>query len=69
MAQLVVVEPGDVLVFGGQAGFDAEPIVPLLDKLRELFGVSLVLVLEGPVDLGVIRQEGLEDGVRALARP
>ena len=67
MAQLVIVEPGDILVFGRQEGFDVEALAPLMDRLKALLGLSLILVLDGPADLAVIRQGLSEGGLHAVA--
>jgi hypothetical protein len=61
MAHLVHVEPGDVLVFGHIEGteFDTE----LGDRLKDALGVALVVLVPGPIDLGVVRQRlGQQDG-------
>lgn len=67
MAQLVVVEPGDILVFGRQEGFEVEAQRPLMGQLKDLLGLSLIVILDGPVDLGVIRQGLTEGGFHAVA--
>ncbi|MER7517789.1 hypothetical protein [Streptomyces sp. NPDC126499] len=66
MAQIVVIEPGDILVIGCQ-GFDPEGIAPAMDRLKELLDLPLVVVMDGPVDLGVLRKAVVEGGLDAVA--
>jgi carbonic anhydrase len=60
MAQLVKLEPGDILVFGnvGETFADGESVECLSRLLREL-GVEHVLVFEGDVDLGRVSADAV----------
>ncbi|MEW5658343.1 hypothetical protein ABGT92_23855 [Streptomyces cinereoruber] len=67
MAQLVIVEPGDILVIGSQAGFDEEQMAPAMERLKALLDVPLIVVMDSPVDLGVVRRQLIEGGGDAVA--
>lgn len=67
MAQIVTVEPGDVLVIGRQEGFSVEHFRPAMDRLKEILGLSMIVVLDGPVDLAVVRRTLAEGGADAVA--
>lgn len=67
MAHIVVVEPGDVLVIGSQVGFDEAALAPVMERLKALTGVPLVVVMEGPADLAVVRKSLDEGGPDAVA--
>lgn len=67
MAQIVEIEPGDILVVGSMGGFDPERVRPLAEQLKEILGIPLVVFLDGPVDLGVVRKHIAESGTGAVA--
>jgi hypothetical protein len=54
VAQIVKLEPGDILVignYGSQSEAHAESEAELAKGIRELLGVSCIVVFEGDVDL------------------
>lgn len=67
MAQIVTVEPGDVLVIGGQEGFSVEHFRPAMEQLKEILGLSMIVILDGPADLAVVRKVLAEGGADAVA--
>ena len=54
MAQLVKLEPGDVLVLANVGKDQAEALRESWDSVREALGVEHVLVFEGDIDLSKI---------------
>lgn len=60
MAQVVKLEPGDVLVFANVGEAVVEELneeLCLLGRLRERFGLAEILVFEGDVDLSKIPRD------------
>lgn len=62
MAQLVKLEPGDILVLSNVDPDAAERLADEGGWLKDLLGVDGILVFDGPVDLSKVRAD-------ALARP
>jgi hypothetical protein len=62
MAQLVKLEPGDILVLANVGDVQAGSIREHWDVVREAIGIEHVLVFEGDVDLSKVSAD-------ALARP
>lgn len=62
MAQLVKLEPGDILVLSNVDSDSAERLSEQGDWLKDLLGVDGILVFDGPVDLSKVPAD-------ALARP
>ena len=62
MAQLVKLEPGDILVLSNVGEEQAEAIQQHWESVREVIGVEYILVFEGDVDLSKVPPD-------ALARP
>lgn len=69
MAQIVTVEPGDVLVIGMQEGFSAEHSRLAMEQLKDTLGLSMIVVLDGPADLAVVRRSLAEGSADAVAGP
>ncbi|MFR9796621.1 hypothetical protein ACL02U_12055 [Streptomyces sp. MS06] len=59
MAQLVKLEPGDVLVFSNVDGDAVDSLVELSVRLKEMLGVEHVLIFEGDVDLSKVPANAL----------
>lgn len=62
MAQLVKLEPGDILVLSNLSEEAIESLAELGPKLKEMLGIENLLVFEGDVDLSKVSAD-------ALARP
>ncbi|MFF4489428.1 hypothetical protein ACFY0F_23515 [Streptomyces sp. NPDC001544] len=60
MAQLVKLEPGDILVLGnvGDAFVEPEDVERFSRKMREL-GIQHVLIFEGDVDLSKVSADAV----------
>jgi hypothetical protein len=62
MAQLVKLEPGDILVLTNVGEEQADAIRQSWEHVREAIGIEHCLVFEGDIDLGKVSAD-------ALARP
>lgn len=60
MAQVVKLEPGDILVFAnvGDAFIDGDTVERLVSTLREL-GIEHILAFEGDVDLSKVSADAV----------
>lgn len=54
MAQLVKLEPGDILVLSNVGEEQAQALRESWERVREAIGVEHVLVFEGNVDLSMV---------------
>jgi carbonic anhydrase len=59
MAQLVKLEPGDILVLSNVGEEQAEAIQRSWESVREALGVEHILVFEGDVDLSKVSPDEL----------
>ncbi|MFF4166884.1 hypothetical protein [Streptomyces sp. NPDC001741] len=63
--QVVTVEPGDVLVIGHGGRVTAEEGA----RLKQALGLTAIIMVPGPVDLGVIKVEGGDQDVHVAVSP
>lgn len=59
MAQLVKLEPGDILVLSNVSHDVVEEINTRLDWLKDLLGIEQILAFDGPVDLSKVPADAL----------
>lgn len=62
MAQIVYVEPGDVLVFSN-TGPIPEFVFRALDGLRDVLGIARIVLFEDAADISVVRPDPKADEV------
>ena len=53
-ARVVLVKPGDVLIFGNVGAVDEERFRPLGTELKEVTGVRLVVAFSDDIDLAAV---------------
>lgn len=66
MAQIVYVEPGDVLVFANTGLWSLPPghaIPKMLEELSAHLGIARTIIFEGPAEVSVVRPDSKVDEV------
>lgn len=59
MAQLVKLEPGDILVLANVGAEACDSLMESADLLKEMLGVDRIWVFDGPVDLSKVPSDAV----------
>ena len=59
MAQLVKLEPGDILVLANVGADVCDSLMESAESLKDLLGVDRILVFDGPVDLSKVPSDAV----------